>query len=188
MKTVFLSGSIKIKSLSDSVKVRLGNMVQNNLHIIVGDANGADLAFQKFFDELNYQNVIVYCVGAPRNNASNWNTEVVMTKHRAGSRAYYTAKDEVMAVHSDCGFMVWDSQSPGTLKNVIELLKTGKKSVVYVNTKDEFIKITNAEDFEKLTSYMSDTAFAKANEKLKLISFFESLTQKKSVQQELSIE
>ena len=127
MKSVFLSGSIKIKTLSNAVNARLENMIKNNLHIIVGDAKGADLALQNYFDLQQYRNLKVYCVGAARNNVSNWDMKVVTTKLRPGSRAYYTAKDEVMAEHCDFGFMVWDSQSPGTLKNIVELLKTGKK-------------------------------------------------------------
>ena len=146
-----LSGSIKIKTLNNSVNERLENMIKNNLRVIVGDANGADIALQKYFDSHGYRNLVVYCVGAPRNNVSAWDTEVVITTLRPGSRAYYTAKDEVMAEHCDFGFMVWDTKSPGTLKNVLELLKADKKSVVYVNNRDEFVNVSSIDDFERLS-------------------------------------
>ena len=49
------------------------------------------------------------------------------------------------------------------------------------------MNVGSAEDFERLTSYMSDTAFAKADEKLKLVKVFESLA-KESIQEEFSID
>ena len=54
------------------------------------------------------------------------------------------------------------------MSNAIELLKRNKYSLVYINKVKEFLKIKKAEDLEKLLSYMSDSAFTKADEKLRL--------------------
>lgn len=184
MKKVFLSGSIKIKSLSSEVIVRLNNMIRNNLQIMIGDAKGADLAFQEFFHDQNYKKVTIYCVGSARNNVSDWDTEAIITKLRPGTRAYYTAKDEIMAQTCDLGFMVWDTTSLGTLKNVIELLKLNKKSVVYIHSKNTFIDVKSLHDLELLTEYMSLTDFEAANKKLKIV---ELITESQATQQEFSI-
>ena len=63
MSTVFLSGSRKISRLSEDVIVRLQNIIDSGLKVIIGDANGADKAFQKFFADANYKNVTVFCSG-----------------------------------------------------------------------------------------------------------------------------
>lgn len=185
MKKVFLSGSINIKSLSCEVIVRLNNMIQNKLNIMIGDAKGADLAFQEFFHDQNYKKVTVYCVGRARNNVSEWKTETIVTKHRPGTRAYFTAKDEVMAQTCDLGFMVWDAKSPGTLKNVIELLKLNKRSVVYIHNKNTFIDVKSLHDLELLTEYMSHTDFEAANKKLKIVGL---IIKNQATQQEFSID
>jgi hypothetical protein len=48
-----------------------------------------------------------------------------------GNFFYHTAKDLAMAESADCGFMLWDGLSKGTLNNILNLLERGKKSVVY---------------------------------------------------------
>jgi arsenate reductase-like glutaredoxin family protein len=64
--------------------------------------------------------------------------------------------------------MVWDSKSTGTLSNVYELLKNKKTSVVFVNKLKKFFNVNNFSDFENLVSIMSDSAFNKADKKIKL--------------------
>ena len=49
MKTIFLSGSREIGQLDDRIDARLQNMMQGGFSIVVGDASGADKAFQGFF-------------------------------------------------------------------------------------------------------------------------------------------
>jgi len=73
-----------------------------------------------------------------------------------------------MARKSDYGLMIWDCKSTGTLSNVIELLKEGKKSVVFVNKNKDFLNISDTSDLKRLTALMSDHARAKAEEKIGL--------------------
>ena len=46
MTTVFLSGSRHLSRINDKIRGRLENMTTGGLHIIVGDANGADKVMQ----------------------------------------------------------------------------------------------------------------------------------------------
>jgi len=73
-----------------------------------------------------------------------------------------------MAEDCDYGLMIWDTKSTGTLSNTIELLRRKKLSLVYINKLKEFLKVKEVSDLEKLTSYMSESAFIKADKKLKL--------------------
>lgn len=47
MTCVMLDGSRHISKLSDDVRRRLERIVQQHFTVVVGDANGADWAFQQ---------------------------------------------------------------------------------------------------------------------------------------------
>jgi hypothetical protein len=113
--------------------------------------------------------VIVYCTGNyPRNNIGKWEINTVHTEHALNTRAYFTAKDIEMAKKCDYGLMVWDSKSTGTLSNVYELLLKKKTSVVFINKTKKFITVSNPKGFEQLVSNMSESAYEKASQKIKL--------------------
>ena len=40
---------------------------------------------------------------------------------------YYRAKDLAMVEDADCGFMIWNGESKGTLNNILNLLYMDKK-------------------------------------------------------------
>lgn len=169
MHKVFISGSMSIKHIDNKVVERIYNIISSQYEIIVGDADGVDSSIQELLRVKQTRNVTVYCTGdSPRNNLGSWTVEKVQTLEKPGSRAFFTAKDLKMAETCDYGFMVWDTKSTGTLSNAIELLKRKKYSLVYINKVKEFFKVKKAEDLEKLLSYMSDSAFTKADEKLRL--------------------
>jgi alpha-L-fucosidase len=167
---------MSIKNLDSNVIERLYNIIAHQYEIIVGDADGVDSTIQSLLKDKHTKNVTVYCAGdAPRNNLGSWTVEKVQTIEKPGTRAFFTAKDLKMAESCDYGLMVWDTKSTGTLSNTMELLKRKKYSLVYINKVKEFLKIKKAEDIEKLLSYMSDSAFAKADEKLRLKKQLETL-------------
>ncbi len=169
MHKVFISGSMRIKNLDNNVLDRINNIIISNYQIIVGDADGVDSSIQQYLISQETKSVLVYCSGdRPRNNIGNWLTEVTETSAPPGTRAFFTAKDVKMAEDCDYGLMVWDTKSTGTLSNTIELLKRNKISLVYINKAKEFLKIKEITDLEKLVSYMSDSAFEKADKKLRL--------------------
>jgi hypothetical protein len=169
MTTVFIAGSITIKSLDARVKERIDKVVESGFDIVVGDADGADAAIQRHLRDTGAKNTTVYCSGsAPRNNVGDWDIQVVDAIHAPGSRAFFTAKDLQMARRADFGLMIWDTRSTGTLGNVIELLVRKKKSVVYIYKDKVFKNVGTVDDLEALVSGMPEPARRKADEKIRL--------------------
>ena len=130
---VFISGSIKIRTLPQAAKEKLNNIINKNLTVLVGDANGIDKEVQNYLNSFNYRNVIVYYAGNNlRNNLGQWETYNVPSLGKVG-REMYTLKDIQMALDSDYGLMIWDGQSKGTKKNIDEMLNQGKHFYVIQN-------------------------------------------------------
>jgi hypothetical protein len=176
MEKVFISGSIKIKNLDDNVIERLKNIVDSNLTVIIGDADGVDSAIQEYLKKRGVSSVVVYCSGdVPRNNLGHWNTKKITTTSKPGTRDYYTAKDKTMAEDCDYGFMIWDARSTGTLSNAIELVKRNKAALVYINKAKQYQKIKNSQDLVTLISFMSESSLRNADKKIGLLKMMESI-------------
>ncbi len=132
MNTVFVGGSRHVSRLPSQVKERLDNVREKGLRVIVGDANGADKAVQKYLLEASYADVTVFCSGATcRNNLGNWSTKHVDAEKSAKGFQFYAEKDRVMASEADFGLMIWDGKSSGTALNVLRLVRAGKKAVLF---------------------------------------------------------
>lgn len=169
MTTVFIAGSIKIKNLDQLVVERVRKIIDSGYQVVVGDANGADSSIQQLLRDLGGNNTTVFSSSHhPRNNIGGWRVCVVDTEYAPGSRAYFTAKDLKMAEVADYGLMIWDSQSTGTLSNVIELLRQNKFSAVFINKVKKFEVVKTPDQLMKLLSYMSPPALEKAEQKIKL--------------------
>lgn len=169
MTTVFVAGSITIKKLDPLVIQRLKKIVDQDFAVIVGDANGIDSSVQQELVQMGHNAATVFSsTKIPRNNLGAWPVNFVQTSHAPGTRAFYTAKDIKMAESADYGLMVWDTKSPGTLNNVMELLSRKKITVVFINKIKEFIIVKESKDLENLLNYMSPIALAKAEEKIDL--------------------
>jgi hypothetical protein len=150
MDSVFVAGSRALSQLNAPVKERLDNIIAKRLTVLVGDANGADKAVQRYLAEHNYQNVFVYCMDVCRNNVGNW----PVRSHSAEStikhdRHYYGIKDRAMAKDASCGFMLWDGVSKGTLTNVVNLLHCDKKVVLFSSPKKRFYTLRSSEDLDR---------------------------------------
>ena len=131
MNTVFIGGSRHITRLPEPIQNRLSNVIQEDLKVLVGDAAGADKAIQKFLSDACYERVTVFCSGdAPRNNVGQWPTHNVHPPKAAKGFQFYAAKDREMAQQADLGLMIWDGKSPGTILNVLRLVRAGKKCVL----------------------------------------------------------
>ena len=170
MQTVFVSGSIRLKTLHPKVLERLQTIVDNDLEVIVGDANGADKAFQSELVGMDAKNVTVYCSGeTPRNNMGNWPVEKIASAAKSGTREFYTEKDLSMSRKADFGMMLWDSKSTGTLRNVMEMCKQKKPSLVFINRKHAFLSVKDEDSFNSLLSVMSDQDWLSANKKLQIV-------------------
>jgi hypothetical protein len=153
MDSVFIAGSRVVSRLNSEVTDRLDNIIKQEFRVLIGDANGADKAVQRYRASRHYPNVVVYCMEACRNNMGDWPTR----PHSAESgsrrdRHYYTIKDLAMAQEASCGFMLWDSESKGTLANVVNLLNLNKKTLLYFSSKKLFLKLHKPEDLHRALS------------------------------------
>jgi hypothetical protein len=151
MKRVFLGGSRKVSRLDDRIRARLEDIVRRELQVLVGDANGADRAMQRQLADWGYQNVLVYFVGSrPRNNEGSWETRNIPTPAGARGFEFYSVKDRAMAESSECGLMLWDGESRGTLANVRALAEAGKPVAVYVAPDRRFVNVLSMADYTAL--------------------------------------
>ena len=132
MTTVFIGGSRRISHLAPQVERRLDRIVEKKLLVLIGDANGADKAVQRYLHSKHYENVEVFCTGEVcRNNVGNWKLRRVASEASERNFDFYAAKDRLMSHQATVGLMIWDGKSVGTLLNVRRLLGKQKKVVVY---------------------------------------------------------
>jgi len=151
MTTVFLSGSRKISRLDEDVRSRLSTIIDKGFRVIVGDANGADTAFQTYLASMDYANVTVFCSGPEcRNNIGEWSVKHVSVDTKLKGRDFYTQKDKVMAGEANYGFVLWDGESPGSISNVMEMLRGNKRAVVYLSPEKQFYAVSQLDDASKL--------------------------------------
>lgn len=166
-KTVFLSGSRKLSRLNDLIRGRLDKMMDQGLHIIVGDANGADKALQSYLAEARYENVVVFCAGDRcRNNVGEWPVENVIVSQKLKGRDFYAEKDKAMASKADFGFVLWDGKSTGSIGNVLELMNSGKKVAVYFSSEKKFHDLKQASDVENLLQLCESSDYRAMNDKI----------------------
>jgi adenine-specific DNA-methyltransferase len=132
MSVVFIGGSRRLSRLNALIRGRLDNIIERNHAVLIGDANGGDRAVQGYLAERGYRSVTVYCTnGDCRNNVGQWPVRSVAATDQRGFD-YYALKDAAMAGDAECGFMLWDGKSKGTLFNIRRLLAAGKPVVVYL--------------------------------------------------------
>jgi hypothetical protein len=151
MTKVFIGGSRRVARLNADVRRRIDRVIEQDLPVLIGDANGADKAIQKYLQSRGYKAVEVFCsAGECRNNIGKWPIRSVPTSQARRNFEFYAAKDEQMAREASVGFMIWDGKSAGTLANVARLLYQGKKVVVYSTPTKRFVTLRAEADWERL--------------------------------------
>jgi probable addiction module antidote protein len=149
MNTVFIGGSRHVSRLPSEVRKRLDNVIASGHQVIVGDANGADKAVQKHLMDARYDRVTVFCSGnTPRNNLGSWQVHNVYAPKNAKGFQFYAAKDREMARKADFGLMIWDGKSPGTVLNVLRLVRAGKISVLFNVPEKAALNIKSSDQWE----------------------------------------
>ena len=134
MAKVFIGGSRRITQISPEVRSHLDRIMERELPVLVGDANGADKAVQIYLAGFNYDNVEVFCSnGICRNNVGHWKTRAVEVARGVRGFEFYSAKDREMANEASIGLMLWDGKSKGTLLQIWRMVAQGKKVVVYTS-------------------------------------------------------
>ena len=172
MTTVFISGSRKISRLNQEVRDRLKNVLARQFEVIVGDANGADKAVQKYLLDEHYTHVTVFCSGNTcRNNVGNWEVSKVEVAPNIKGRDFYTKKDKEMAKIADYGFVLWDGKGPGSYGNIMELLKRNKKALVYFSPEKSFLTISKLDDAKSLLSKCDAISRNEITRKINIGSF-----------------
>ena len=156
MTKVFIAGSRQLSRLNADVKRRIDTMIEKGFTILVGDANGADKAVQKYLAEKGYRNVLVHCMAENcRNNIAEWPTREVMAPKGARGFSYYATKDQAMVDEAKYGLMLWDGESKGTLNSVINMIRQDKPVVVYLAPQKAFQNVRSADDVVDLLSKCS---------------------------------
>jgi hypothetical protein len=169
MNKVFIGGSRKIAKLNDDIRQRLDNIMEKRYEILIGDANGADKAVQQYLFNKNYRNVLVYCVGEDcRNNVGKWETKWVKESSKVKDFHYYIVKDLEMIRDTDCGFMIWNAKSKGTLNNIVNLLRKNKMVIVYVSKGKKFYTLRGLSDLEDLLAKYDKNLLESLERKLQM--------------------
>ncbi len=169
MNKVFIGGSRRITKLPSSVAERIDNIINNNLTVLIGDANGADKCAQTYLAEKSYKNVVVFCMeGRCRNNIGNWEQRIVTANQGETGFQFYALKDQLMAQEASVGLMIWDGKSNGTLNNVLNLLTGGKKAVVYFSSTDSFYTLRHPAELAELLTGCDERDLAEFERKLDL--------------------
>ena len=167
MTKVFIAGSRQLSRLNADVKRRIDTMIDKGFTILVGDANGADKAVQRYLAEKDYRNVIVHCMAANcRSNVGGWSTREVAAPKGARGFAYYSTKDQAMVDDAAYGLMLWDGESKGTLNSVINMIRQEKPVVVYLAPKKTFQNLRSSSDVADLLTNCDRTSVQRLEREL----------------------
>ncbi len=166
---VFLAGSRRLSRLHKDVKRRIDNILDKRLTVIVGDANGVDKAVQKYLKSRQYDNVIVFCMeGGCRNNVGEWPIrKIAAADPSRHDFAYFSTKDRAMAEEADYALMLWDGNSRGTLRSMVDLVRRGKPVVVYVAPAKSFCTLRQCEDLIEMLRQVDPAVLPGINRELR---------------------
>ncbi|MDP2931476.1 MAG: hypothetical protein Q8O05_03120 [Chloroflexota bacterium] len=169
MKKVFIGGSRRISRLNKDIKSKLDQVIRKGYTVLIGDANGTDKAVQSYLASKNYANVLVFCMADRcRNNIGDWRTRGIEVSHNNRDFYYYATKDLEMEKEADYGFMIWDAKSKGTLNNIVNLLKEGKKTLIYFSPEKSFYTLDTFVDLVEILAKCDPKSVEELKEKLGL--------------------
>lgn len=158
MNTVFIGGSRAVSYLPEQAKHWLDEVIERNDSVVVGDANGADRSVQKYLADAHYDAVTVYCSGKScRNNIGQWDTRFVNASGSKKKFQFYAAKDREMAHEAEFGLMIWDGKSPGTVLNILRLVRASKKAVLFNMQKKQVLTFDGENDWEAFLQQCTQT-------------------------------
>lgn len=145
--TVFISGSLSVRHLTDLVEQRLRVIADRKLPILIGDAPGVDAVVQRFLSVCGARDVTVFCGGLkPRHNIGEWPIAHVQANAAAGTRAWHSAKDREMSRLAGTGFVIWDGTSQGSYANIRRLCERGRPVVIWLQNDQRFLTLRSDAD------------------------------------------
>jgi hypothetical protein len=151
--SVFISGSIAIKTLPQEVKDSIDKIVENQMEILVGDANGIDSLVQDYCFSLGYFNVTIYSISSlPRYSASDKFAlkTITVPSEIKGGRERQQEKDKAMTNDSQYSFVIWDGKSKGSYENVVRAFEQDKKIKLYAENRFLEHHEINSENIESI--------------------------------------
>jgi hypothetical protein len=163
---VFIGGSRAISQLSAVVRARMDDLTKRGCAILIGDANGADKAVQQYLADSQYSKVVVFCMEECRNNLGGWPTRHIEPPSARKDFTYYAAKDLAMSQEAQCGVMLWDAKSEGTLQNILNLVRAGKRTLVYFAPSRDFHVLASEEDLRNLLTRCDEQSLDSAARRL----------------------
>jgi len=141
-QSVFISGSIAIKTLPTQVKNSVLKIMDQNMTILVGDASGIDTLIQDLCDTQNYTNLIVYTITPlPRylSTKSSSFKYIFVDSDIKKERERQTYKDKAMSEDSTFSLVIWDGYSKGSYANIRRAFEQNKKVKVFYSEINDFI-------------------------------------------------
>lgn len=159
---IVLGGSRFLEKIPQNLADLLHEWNEAGSEFLVGDAPGADSAFQKVLKNIGAKSVTIYSsAGYIRNNYGSWRSEEIKSGLQSKSNAVHAFKDRHMTSIADSGLMLWDCESAGTLSNVIDLVQSGKTCKIWVAADAELYNFDNYTSLEKwLVQYPDVTSEA----------------------------
>ena len=134
-KTVFISGSSKLKKLTDKMKACLDEIIAGGYNVIVGDCYGADIMAQEYLKDKGYTRVIVYTsTETPRHCVFPAYMSCWKESNGRSGEEFYQVKDKAMCDACDAAVAFWNGASYGVKCNIGRIRATGKPIKVILDT------------------------------------------------------
>lgn len=133
---VYITGSPEITSPPEAVMKRFDQIIDKGYSILVGDNKGFDAAVQRYFAMRKYRRVTVYVSGQHTRYNEGAFGEVHIPSWPGDSAVEFARlKNDAMIADADCAVAVWDGYSRAVRQDLEELLRYGKKVLLYWNGK-----------------------------------------------------
>ena len=146
---IFVGGGKTIGRIPDKVASMLDTFMEANEHIMVGDAQGFDLAAQTYLHSKSYSNVTVYCSGEKcRHNIGNWLENHIEVPEGMDGYEFYREKDYALINECDGALLVWERRSIATRSYIYNLKELGKPVFAF-NVERDCFKISRKKEATK---------------------------------------
>ncbi|MDD6926224.1 hypothetical protein [Campylobacter sp.] len=189
--SVFIAGSISIKTLPDQIINSIDKMMEHNMFILIGDAKGIDEETAKYLYKRNYKNVKIYSVEEIGRSeiSKKFPLQQVripaekMEKIQKKVREQQYFKDEKMSEDCEFALMVWDGKSKGTYQNIKNLFKAKKDKKTKIFYQNDFLKDTSENNIDYIFSqnagYTVNELLNFLKEDIEVENFFDNFDVKK---------